>query len=112
MAPLVGQVAARAHGRSVSVAITGTAAGASGMDSRGDVPVREGGTIAEAFAASAELARTAEAAGYRRFWIAEHHAMEGIAGGATSVANAHIGSVTSARVVSPTAAIVSTAWSS
>lgn len=58
------------------------------------VPVREGGTISEAFAASAELARTAEAAGYHRFWIAEHHAMEGIAGGATSIAIAHIGSVT------------------
>lgn len=58
------------------------------------VPVREGGTIAEAFADCAELARTAEAAGYHRFWIAEHHAMEGIAGGATSVALAHIGSVT------------------
>ncbi|WP_435419017.1 LLM class flavin-dependent oxidoreductase [Parerythrobacter aurantius] len=59
------------------------------------VPVREGGTVTDAFAASAELARTAERAGYRRIWIAEHHAMEGIAGGATSVAIAHIGSVTS-----------------
>lgn len=59
------------------------------------IPVREGGTLSEAFAASAELARTAEAAGYNRFWIAEHHAMEGIAGGATSVAIAHIGNVTS-----------------
>lgn len=58
------------------------------------VPVREGGTVSEAFAASADLARTAEAAGYHRFWIAEHHAMEGIAGGATSVAIGHIGSVT------------------
>ncbi|UIP07204.1 LLM class flavin-dependent oxidoreductase [Erythrobacter sp. SDW2] len=58
------------------------------------IPVREGGTVSEAFAASAQLARTAEAAGYHRFWIAEHHAMEGIAGGATSVAIAHIGSVT------------------
>jgi luciferase family oxidoreductase group 1 len=58
------------------------------------VPVREGGTLSEAFAASAELARTAEAAGYNRFWIAEHHAMEGIAGGATAVAIGHIGSVT------------------
>jgi luciferase family oxidoreductase group 1 len=58
------------------------------------VPVREGGTVGEAFAASASLARTAEAAGYNRFWIAEHHAMEGIAGGATSVAIGHIGSIT------------------
>lgn len=59
------------------------------------VPVREGGTLEEAFAASASLARAAEAAGCRRFWIAEHHAMDGIAGGATSVVLAHIGHATS-----------------
>ena len=55
------------------------------------VPVREGGTLQDAFAANVELARTAEQAGYQRFWIAEHHAMEGIAGGATSVVIGHIG---------------------
>ena len=59
------------------------------------VPVREGGTVAEALACAAETARAAEAAGYRRFWVAEHHAMEGIAGGATSVVLAHIGHATS-----------------
>ncbi|MFA7604474.1 MAG: LLM class flavin-dependent oxidoreductase [Novosphingobium sp.] len=59
------------------------------------VPVREGGTVAQALADSAALARVAEAAGYRRFWIAEHHGMEGIAGGATAVALAHIGQATS-----------------
>jgi luciferase family oxidoreductase group 1 len=59
------------------------------------VPVREGGTVPEAFAASAELARAAEAAGCKRFWVAEHHAMDGIAGGATSVVLAHIGNATS-----------------
>jgi luciferase family oxidoreductase group 1 len=59
------------------------------------VPVREGGTVSEAFAASAELARAAEAAGCKRFWVAEHHAMDGIAGGATSVVLAHIGNATS-----------------
>jgi len=59
------------------------------------VPVREGGTLAEAYAASVELAKTAEACGYKRFWVAEHHAMEGIAGGATSVVLAHIGNATS-----------------
>ena len=59
------------------------------------VPVREGGTLSEAFAASTALAVKAEALGCNRFWVAEHHAMEGIAGGATSVVLAHIGNATS-----------------
>lgn len=59
------------------------------------VPVREGGTLTEAYAAAVDLAQTAERAGYKRFWVAEHHAMEGIAGGATSVVLAHIGNATS-----------------
>lgn len=58
------------------------------------VPVREGGTVSEALAASAALARKAEELGCNRFWVAEHHAMEGIAGGATSVVLAHIGNAT------------------
>ena len=59
------------------------------------IPIREGGTVSQAFADSAALARTAEAAGYKRFWVAEHHGMEGIAGGATAVALSHIGHATS-----------------
>ncbi len=59
------------------------------------VPVREGGTLSEAFADTADLARAAEAYGCDRFWVAEHHAMDGIAGGATSVVLAHIGNATS-----------------
>ena len=58
------------------------------------VPVREGGTLEDAFAAATRLARAAELAGCERFWIAEHHAMAGIAGGATAVALAHIGNAT------------------
>lgn len=58
------------------------------------VPVREGGTLEEAFAAAISLARAAEEAGCKRFWVAEHHAMAGIAGGATSVVLAHIGNAT------------------
>ncbi|MDP2129713.1 MAG: LLM class flavin-dependent oxidoreductase [Erythrobacter sp.] len=58
------------------------------------VPVREGGTVSQAFAAATDLARAAEAFGCDRFWVAEHHAMEGIAGGATSVVLAHIGNAT------------------
>ena len=58
------------------------------------VPVREGGSVSEALNASASLARKAEDLGCKRFWVAEHHAMEGIAGGATSVVLAHIGNAT------------------
>lgn len=58
------------------------------------VPVREGSGVAEAFAEAGKLAAAAEAAGYRRFWVAEHHATEGVAGGAVSVALAHIGHCT------------------
>lgn len=59
------------------------------------VPVREGGSAGEALAEAASLAKAAEDLGYRRFWIAEHHGMEGVAGGATSVVLAHIGHATS-----------------
>ena len=58
------------------------------------VPVREGGTLEQAFAATTALAQAAERLGYRRFWVAEHHAMDGIAGGATSVVLAHLGNAT------------------
>jgi len=59
------------------------------------IPVREGGTVSAALTDAANLARAAEGAGYKRFWVAEHHAMDGIAGGATAVALAHIGHATS-----------------
>lgn len=48
-------------------------------------PVRAGGTPAEALRESLELARQAEALGYHRYWVAEHHNMPGIASAATSV---------------------------
>jgi luciferase family oxidoreductase group 1 len=59
------------------------------------VPVREGSGVGEALREAGELARAAEEAGYRRFWVAEHHATEGVAGGAVSVVLAHIGHCTS-----------------
>jgi len=49
------------------------------------VPVREGDTPAEALRNALDLARHAEACGYRRYWVAEHHNMTGIASAATSV---------------------------
>jgi len=59
------------------------------------VPVREGSGVSEALAEAGRLAQTAEQAGYKRFWVAEHHATPGIAGGATSVVLAYIGQQTS-----------------
>ncbi|SFI76640.1 luciferase family oxidoreductase, group 1 [Paenibacillus sp. UNC496MF] len=48
-------------------------------------PVVEGGTPAESFRHTMELARLAERLGYNRYWLAEHHNMAGIASSATSV---------------------------
>ena len=58
-------------------------------------PIVEGGGAAQSFRNSAELAAHAEAVGYRRFWMAEHHSMPGIASAATAVALAYVGSRTS-----------------
>jgi len=59
------------------------------------VTVREGGSVADALAITTATAQAAERAGYKRYWVAEHHGMEGIAGGATSVVLAHLGNATS-----------------
>ena len=53
-------------------------------------PVAEGDTPAQALAGSLDLARLAEAQGYHRFWLAEHHNMPGIASAATAVVIGHI----------------------
>lgn len=55
------------------------------------VSICEGGTLSEALANSGALAACAEAQGYKRFWVAEHHASPGIGGGPTAVVLAHIG---------------------
>ncbi|HEV7373149.1 MAG TPA: LLM class flavin-dependent oxidoreductase [Pyrinomonadaceae bacterium] len=48
-------------------------------------PVKEGGTVSESFRDTLDLARHAERWGYRRFWLAEHHNIAGIASAATAV---------------------------
>jgi luciferase family oxidoreductase group 1 len=58
-------------------------------------PIVEGADAAAAFRNSADLAQHAERLGYRRFWMAEHHSMPGIASAATAVALAFIGASTS-----------------
>lgn len=49
------------------------------------VAVREGGTVADALAISLRTARHAESLGFTRYWLAEHHNMQGIASSATAV---------------------------
>ena len=58
-------------------------------------PVPEGSDAGTSLRNSAELARRAEQLGYRRFWMAEHHSMPGIASAATAVALSYVGSQTS-----------------
>src|SRR5690606_12991815 len=53
-------------------------------------PVPEGGDIAATFRASVTLAQQAESLGFRRYWLAEHHNMPGIASSATAVLIGHI----------------------
>ncbi|WP_232631288.1 LLM class flavin-dependent oxidoreductase [Methylobacterium sp. Leaf118] len=53
-------------------------------------PIPEGATPAAALAHSLDLARHADDLGYRRFWLAEHHNMAGIASAATAVVIGHV----------------------
>lgn len=53
-------------------------------------PIVEGGSAAQALAKTLDLARHAERLGYKRYWLAEHHNMPGIASAATSVVIAHV----------------------
>ena len=57
--------------------------------------VTEGGTMADAFRRSLDLARHVEQWGYTRYWLAEHHNMPGIGSAATSVLIGHIAGGTS-----------------
>ena len=58
-------------------------------------PILAGGTAADALANSLDLARHTERLGYRRYWLAEHHNMPGIASAATAVAIGHVAAGTS-----------------
>lgn len=53
-------------------------------------PVTLGSSPAQTFVHTVELAQAAERVGYRRFWLAEHHNMPGIASAATAVLIAHV----------------------
>ncbi len=57
--------------------------------------VGKGESIADSFAGSVQLAQSAERAGYRRVWYAEHHNIPSIASSATAVLIAHVAAQTS-----------------
>jgi luciferase family oxidoreductase group 1 len=58
-------------------------------------PIPEGGTAAQSFKNSVDLARHAERLGYRRYWLAEHHNMPGIASAAPAVVIGQVAAGTS-----------------
>ena len=58
-------------------------------------PIPEGSTAADALRNALDLARHAERWGYRRYWLAEHHNMVGIASAATAVVIGHVAAGTS-----------------
>ena len=58
-------------------------------------PIAAGTTAADALRRSLELAQHVEKLGYRRFWLAEHHNMPGIASSATAIVIAHVAAGTS-----------------
>lgn len=57
--------------------------------------MRQGGTAAEAFHRTLDLAQHVERWGYKRFWLAEHHNIAGVACSATSVLIGHVAAGTS-----------------
>jgi len=62
-------------------------------------PIVEGGDAAQALRNTLDLARHAEQWGYRRYWLAEHHNMDGVASSATAVLVGHVaGGTKSMRV--------------
>jgi luciferase family oxidoreductase group 1 len=58
-------------------------------------PITEGSDATQTFANTLDLARATERAGYRRYWLAEHHNMPGIASAATAVLIGHVAGGTS-----------------
>jgi luciferase family oxidoreductase group 1 len=58
-------------------------------------PIAEGSDAGIALNNARDLARHAERLGYKRFWMAEHHSMPGIASAATAVALCHVAGGTS-----------------
>ena len=58
-------------------------------------PIAQGGSAAQSYCNTLDLARHAERWGYQRYWLAEHHGMPGIASAATSILIGHVAGGTS-----------------
>jgi luciferase family oxidoreductase group 1 len=58
-------------------------------------PIVEGGDVGQALSSAVELAQLGERLGFLRYWVAEHHAMPGVASAATAVVLAHVAAKTS-----------------
>lgn len=58
------------------------------------VGMRAGEEAGSAIARSVDLAQNAEAWGYKRYWLAEHHAISGLACSATAVLIGHLAGAT------------------
>ena len=58
-------------------------------------PITQGSSAADALRNTRDLAQQAERLGYRRYWLAEHHNMTGIASAATAVVIGHVAAATS-----------------
>ncbi|AEC18734.1 luciferase-like protein [Pusillimonas sp. T7-7] len=58
-------------------------------------PITEGGTATESFRNTLDIAQHGEKWGYKRYWMAEHHGMPGIASAATSILIGHVAAGTS-----------------
>src|ERR1700736_318175 len=58
------------------------------------VGMKAGETPGPAIARSVDLAQHAEQWGYKRFWLAEHHSIDGLACSATSVLIGHVAGAT------------------
>jgi luciferase family oxidoreductase group 1 len=58
-------------------------------------PIRAGGTAGDALAETIKLAKFVESLGYGRYWLAEHHASEGLAGPSPEIMIARVAAETS-----------------
>jgi luciferase family oxidoreductase group 1 len=58
-------------------------------------PIVEGGDAAQSLRNTRDLAQNAEKLGYKRYWLAEHHNMRGVASAATAVVIGHVAQATS-----------------
>src|SRR5580693_2574286 len=59
------------------------------------VGIEYGESASESIAGAVRIARAVEAAGYRRYWVSEHHNMTSLACSAPELLTAHVGAHTS-----------------